>query len=103
MDDVSGPSQILRASGVTVLSVGIGNRTDKYQLSLTASDPDEEHVFLVNTDENLGSIIPKIVEASCKGISHCWKLTICAIFANCFVVLNRVIKRKKQQLLLDYT
>ena len=67
MDNISAPSQILRDSGVTVLSVGIGTGTDKNQLSTMTSDPDKEHVFLVEKVEKLGAIIPIIVDKSCKG------------------------------------
>ena len=67
-DDVGGPSQRLRDAGTTVLSIGVGQDPDESQLSAIASNPAQEHVFLVKTVENLGSVLPMVVEKACKGI-----------------------------------
>ena len=65
-DDVKGPSQELRDSGVTVFSVGIGNNYDNQELQEMATDPDSQHVFKADFNA-LKSIVNTIVDMACKG------------------------------------
>ena len=65
-DNIGAPSQKLRDSGVTVISVGIGTNYDLEQLREMATDPDSQHMFKAEFDA-LGSIVDSIVGISCNG------------------------------------
>lgn len=65
-DDIVGPSQKLRDSGVIVLSIGIGNNYDIKELQEMATDPDSQHVFKAEFDA-LKDIENTIVDMACKG------------------------------------
>ena len=65
-DDIAGPSQKLRDSGVIVFSVGIGKNYDLKELQEMATDPDAQHVFKAEFDA-LKTIENAIVDTACKG------------------------------------
>ena len=65
-DDIAGPSQKLRDSGVIVFGVGIGKNYDIKELQEMATDPDSQHVFKAEFDA-LKNIESTIVDTACKG------------------------------------
>ena len=65
-DDIKGPSQELRNSGVTVFSVGIGKNYDLKELRQMASNPDSQHTFKAEFDA-LKYIVNTIVDTAWKG------------------------------------
>ena len=68
MDDVTGPAQTLRDSGVTIFAIGVGRGIDKNELKNIATDPDEEHMFVVQKFDDLDSIIKTIKDKACQGM-----------------------------------
>ena len=61
---ITQPAVNLLASGVTVFSVGVGN-VDRNELRFIASDPDEEHVFLLRSFTDAASFVQLISGTTC--------------------------------------
>ena len=65
-DDLSVPSDALKGDGVVTFSVGI----DGYvlsQLNEMASDPDSDHVFTIDSYDELGPIMAPLKDAIIRG------------------------------------
>ncbi|XP_068680125.1 von Willebrand factor A domain-containing protein 2-like [Montipora foliosa] len=66
MDQVTGPAQRLRDSGVTIFVVGIGGGCSRSELKAMATDPDSQHVYRASF-KNLNSIVQSIKNRACAG------------------------------------
>lgn len=66
-DAVDEPSKALRDQGITIFSLGIGNKINKQQLNIIATDPDSDHVFTSGFNE-LSSVVSSIEQKACPGI-----------------------------------
>ena len=75
-DSITAPAQRLRDSGVTIFSVGIGSY-DSRQLREMATDPDSQHVYIVDFDDpdTLVRLVTSIKYRVCRG-----KLPSCLSF-----------------------
>ena len=65
-DDITVPTNALKEDGVTIFSVGI----DRYvlaQLYELASDPDSDHVFTIDSYDELGPIMAPLKDEIIKG------------------------------------
>ena len=58
---------LIRSQGVRVLSIGIGPKIDLNELNGISSDPDEDHVFLINdfSQDSFASILAPLVRETC--------------------------------------
>ena len=63
-DSVRQPAQRLKNDGVLVYSIGVGANTE---LNEIASLPSNEHVFLLNNFQALGSFASRMSSTTCKG------------------------------------
>jgi len=66
-DSVITPSELLREDGVNIFVVGIGQKLNKNELNIIASDPDEHHVVSSKTFVGVNSLVGNIQESSCYG------------------------------------
>ncbi|KAK3721427.1 hypothetical protein QZH41_020681, partial [Actinostola sp. cb2023] len=64
-DNVTGPAQMLRGSGVTIYAVGVGSKFEKDELKEIATDPDADHVFTSGFDD-LVAIVQAIKNNICQ-------------------------------------
>ena len=62
--NITQPALNLLASGVTVYSVGIG-RVDVNELRFIASDPDQDHVFLLRSFTDAASFVQLLSGTTC--------------------------------------
>ena len=69
-DDVIGPAEELRDSGVKVTAIGLGKLANVRQLINTASEPKAEHVFTAFLD-TLPNTMDEIVQGVCRGNVMC--------------------------------
>ena len=60
-------AMIAKAIGIKLLVVGVTNQVDLRELNGIASDPDDKHVFLASTFEELGHIQMQLVHTLCYG------------------------------------
>ena len=51
-----------------MFAIGVGKRVDRQELSDIASDPDEDHMFMVDDYSALRSIIELLAARTCQGI-----------------------------------
>lgn len=58
----------LRAKGVTVFSIGVGTGPKETELKAMATDPDNEHVFVVNNFDALSLIKGALQKKACQGM-----------------------------------
>lgn len=65
-DNVAGPAQALRNTGVTIISIGVGCCFYRPELNAMASDPDEDHVFGVSFAD-LQQITGSLRQRICTG------------------------------------
>ena len=58
---------LIRSQGVRILSIGIGPKIDLNELNGISSDPDEDHVFLINdfSLDSFTSILAPLVRETC--------------------------------------
>ena len=63
-DDVGSSAQMLKGSGVTCISIGMGTDYDLGQLQAIATDPDSQFMFKAGFNA-LGSLVSPVV-ASCR-------------------------------------
>ena len=70
LDAVEQPAQRLKNDKVIIYSIGVGAGVSNTQLNKTASLPSNEHVFLLNNFEVLGSFASGISTTICKGIKR---------------------------------
>ena len=69
-DSVVTPSNNLKATGVIVYAVGIG-RVDVNELRDISSDPDDEHVFLLNSFRDAAGFVDFLSVTTCESMcSH---------------------------------
>lgn len=61
------PSELLRGDGVNIFVIGIGQRLNKNELNIIASDPDDHHVVSSKTFAGVNSLVGNIQESSCYG------------------------------------
>ena len=61
------PANKLRNLGVSIFSIGVGNRVSEQELNEIATDPDEEYVFLLKTFNDLSSWVDRLSSVSCSG------------------------------------
>ena len=73
-DNVAGPAQALRNTGVTIIAVGVGCCFYRPELNLIATDPDEDHVYSAGFTA-LGKITHSLRKQICLG-----KKTVTATF-----------------------
>ena len=59
------PSNNLKATGVIVYAVGIG-RVDVNELRDISSDPDDEHVFLLNSFRDAAGFVDFLSVTTCE-------------------------------------
>ena len=59
----------LKAAGVQVYSVGIGN-IDIAELQLISSDPDDEHVFILSSFRDAAGFVDFLSVTTCESESH---------------------------------
>ena len=57
----------LRNNGVTVFSVGVGSGVNTAELNKMATDPDNQHVFVVNNFDALKGIKGALAQKACEG------------------------------------
>lgn len=65
-DDIAVPTYALKEDGVTIFSVGI-DRYVRGQLNEMASDPDSDHVFTVDSYDELGSTMAPLKDEIIRG------------------------------------
>lgn len=70
-DDINEPAKHLKAKGVDVVTVGVGNSFRKKQLQEIASS--EEEVFEIDF-EHIQNLVHKILEQACKPPGICVNL-----------------------------
>ena len=78
-DNVAGPAQDLRDTGVTIIAVGVGCCFYRPELNLIATDPDEDHVYSAGFTD-LGNITRSLQERICLGketVSSTFLVNIC--------------------------
>ena len=66
-DSVRQPAQRLKNDGVIVYSIGVGAGVSNTELYEIASLPSNEHVFLLNSFQALGSFASRMSSTTCKG------------------------------------
>ena len=69
-DNVVTPSNTLKATGVIVYAVGIG-RADVNELRVISSDPDDEHVFLLNSFRDAAGFVDFLSVTTCESMYIC--------------------------------
>ncbi len=62
---ITTPANDLRNSGIQVYTIGIGNYALN-ELRLIASDPDDEHVFLLNTYRDAIAFVDFLSVTTCE-------------------------------------
>ncbi len=74
-DDVTLPSELLRNSEVTVVSVGFGEETPymKYALQTMASDPKDQFSFIFDYGVIMEGV-SKVVAVACQGLLNLFLL-----------------------------
>ena len=65
-DDIAVPTYALKEDGVTIFSVGI-DRYVRGQLNEMASDPDSDHVFTMDSYDELGSTMAPLKDEIIRG------------------------------------
>ena len=60
-----GESDKLKASGVTIFGIGVGNQIDKRKIEEWVTTPASGHYFPVKSFSALETILQKIIKASC--------------------------------------
>ena len=63
--DIVTPSNALKDVGVTIYTVGIGN-VDVSELRDISSDPDDEHVFLLNSFRDAAGFVDFLSVTTCE-------------------------------------
>lgn len=61
------PSELLREDGVNIFVIGIGQRLNKNELNIIASDPDAYHVVSSKSFAGVNALVGNIQESSCYG------------------------------------
>ena len=61
------PSELLHEDGVNIFVIGIGQRLNKNELNIIASDPDDHHVVSSKTFAGVNYLVGNIQESSCYG------------------------------------
>ena len=69
-ESVRGPSEVLRADGVSIFVVGIGPSVKLDELNVIASDPDEDHVYWAQSFESVSRDVKLMHEYYCNGESE---------------------------------
>ena len=64
---VGGPARQLRNLGVNIFSIGVGHYVNPAELNAIASDPDNTHVFRLNSFNDLSGWVDKLSAVSCDG------------------------------------
>lgn len=67
-DDVAEPAQVLRMAGVEMFAVGVEDAVD-WELREMASQPQDAHVFNVDSFLKLGDIIQDLVVSVCGAVT----------------------------------
>ena len=60
-------AQRLRDKGVTIFSIGVGSGIQEAELKAMATDPDNQHVFVVNNFDALDLIKASLQRKTCEG------------------------------------
>lgn len=60
-------AQKMRDQGITVFSIGVGSGLNKPELDAMATDPDNQHVFVVNNFDALKQIKGELQQKACEG------------------------------------
>ena len=60
-------AQKLRDKGITVFSIGVGSGIQETELKAMATDPDNQHVFVVNNFDALDLIKASLQQKACEG------------------------------------
>lgn len=60
-------ANLLRNDGVTVFSIGVGAGPKTSELNAMATDPDNQHVFVVNNFDALTQIKSELQKKACEG------------------------------------
>ena len=60
-------AQKLRDKGITVFSIGVGSGIQESELKAMATDPDNQHVFVVNNFDALDLIKASLQQKACEG------------------------------------
>ena len=66
MSTLKDPIKKLKESSVNIISIGVGDKTNKYELNFMASSPANTHVFSVNNMDQLRALIGSITSSSCS-------------------------------------
>ena len=64
---VSGPALQLKNYGVVIFSVGIGQSLSMHELREMASDPDDQHVIILDNFSQLEYLAKKMSGQTCNG------------------------------------
>ena len=58
-----------------MFAIGVGKNVDRKELSDIASDPDDDHMFMVDDSNALSTILEMLAAKTCRGtILPCFKL-----------------------------
>lgn len=62
-------AQKMRDQGITVFSIGVGTGPNKPELDAMATDPDNQHVFVVSNFDALKQIKGELQKKACDGMT----------------------------------
>ena len=65
--DVFGPAENLRDLGVSIFSIGVGSGASVAELNATATDPNENYVFQLDSFNDLANWVDRLSSVSCSG------------------------------------
>ena len=61
------PATKLRAAGVSIFCIGVGDSISQTELREISSDPDEDYVFTLSNFNELASFVDRVSSVSCGG------------------------------------
>lgn len=69
INSLRAPLEQLKKSYVNIFAIGVGNKINRQELELMATDPVRDHVFYVANMQELQTLLQGIGESSCKSKS----------------------------------
>ncbi|KAK3717080.1 hypothetical protein QZH41_009449, partial [Actinostola sp. cb2023] len=68
-NSLKAPVKRLKDSAVNIICIGVGNKVNKKELELMASEPSHSHVFYVSNMDQLKNLIRSITTSSCSSFT----------------------------------